>query len=319
VGDSIGEARLREPAGDFIGGAAIVLRKIDPPVSLAEIEERLRQFRAKPDYAEIEARNTRVLLIDGSPERATSAVIVVHDPKVSYLDNRQVWQDEVRDREWGLAKAALTQASTLSSVESFSPSVAASFRNAAIAAILLSTVMVVIYVWVRFNSFRYSAAAIITTLHDCLVAIGLVAIASVVYEKLPGVAGALGILPFKIDLNMVAAILTILGYSLNDTVIVMDRIRENRGKLPYASRKCVNDSINQTISRTIITSGTTFIATLILYIFGGEGVREFAYTMLCGIMVGTFSSIAVSAPLVWVRAVDPHADETVPAGVPAKA
>ena len=152
-------------------------------------------------------------------------------------------------------------------------------------------------------------AAIVCTLHDCLVAIGFVALATVVYRNYPEIAGPLNILPFKIDLNVVAAVLTILGYSLNDTIIVMDRIRENRGKLPYASRKVINDSINQTFSRTIITAGTTFMATMVLYCIGGEGVRVFAYTMLVGILVGTYSSIAVAAPLLWVKAVDPHGNE----------
>ncbi|MEN0019454.1 MAG: protein translocase subunit SecDF, partial [Planctomycetota bacterium] len=91
----------------------------------------------------------------------------------------------------------------------------------------------------------------------------------------------------------------IIGYSLNDTIIVMDRIRENRGRLPYATDKVVNLSINQTISRTVITSGTTLLALMILYTSGGEGVRGFAYAMLIGVGIGTYSSIAVAAPLVW--------------------
>ncbi|MFG0260434.1 MAG: protein translocase subunit SecDF, partial [Phycisphaerales bacterium JB041] len=104
-----------------------------------------------------------------------------------------------------------------------------------------------------------------------------------------------------IDLNMIAALLTIIGYSLNDTIIVMDRIREMKGRLPYATDKIINQSINMTISRTVITSGTTLLAILILYAFGGEGVRGFAFAMLIGVGVGTYSSIAVAAPLVWQR------------------
>jgi SecD/SecF fusion protein len=168
---------------------------------------------------------------------------------------------------------------------------------------------------------RYSIAAIITTLHDCLVAVGFIGLATEIYNHMPGLANTLHILPFKVDLNVVAAVLTILGYSLNDTIIVMDRIRENRGKLPGASRKVINDAINQTISRTMITSGTTLIAVLVLYIFGGEGVRVFAYTMLVGILVGTYSSIAIAAPLVWDHTQDPDARkpdrELPPAAQPA--
>jgi len=167
---------------------------------------------------------------------------------------------------------------------------------------------------VRFGSVRYSTAAILTLTHDVMIAIGLIALAEILYENdiTAAIAQRLLIEPFKIDLNLVAAILTIIGYSLNDTIIIMDRIRENRGKLPYASREVVNLSINQTISRTVITSGTTLIATLILYIFGGAGVRAFSYALIIGVLIGTYSSIAVAAPLVWSR----KQDRTVPSTRP---
>ena len=114
-------------------------------------------------------------------------------------------------------------------------------------------------------------------------------------------AVAIGLLPFKIDLNLIAAMLTIAGYSLNDTVVIMDRIRENRGKNPYASAQIINDSINQTFSRTLITGGTTMISCLILYVYGGEGMRAFAFSLFAGLVVGTYSSVAVAAPIVWSR------------------
>jgi SecD/SecF fusion protein len=149
-------------------------------------------------------------------------------------------------------------------------------------------------------------AAIATLAHDVFVALGLIALAEIIYDANIGesVARALLIEPFKIDLTMVAALLTIIGYSLNDTIIIMDRIRENRGKLSYVTRDVVNLSINQTISRTVITSGTTLLAVLILYIYGGTGVRAFSYTLLVGVLFGTYSSIAVAAPLVWNRKAD---------------
>jgi SecD/SecF fusion protein len=109
------------------------------------------------------------------------------------------------------------------------------------------------------------------------------------------------LLPFKIDLNLVAALLTIAGYSLNDTVVIMDRIRENKGKLPHATRDIINLSINQTFSRTLITGGTTMVSCLILYIMGGESMRAFAFALLTGLIVGTYSSVAVAAPIVWSR------------------
>ena len=100
---------------------------------------------------------------------------------------------------------------------------------------------------------------------------------------------------------MVAAMLTVAGFSLNDTIIIMDRIRETKGKLVHASADIINSAINQTISRTVITSGMTLLSGIILYIFGGEGVRPFAFALTVGIGVGTYSSIAVAAPIVWSR------------------
>ncbi|MFN9916659.1 MAG: protein translocase subunit SecDF, partial [Pirellulaceae bacterium] len=112
---------------------------------------------------------------------------------------------------------------------------------------------------------------------------------------------ALLIEDFKISLTIVAAFLTIIGYSLNDTIVVFDRIREVKGKSPKLTADTINFSVNQTLGRTILTSSTTIIAILLLYIFGGEGVHSFCYAMLIGILVGTYSSIFVAAPiLVWL-------------------
>jgi SecD/SecF fusion protein len=100
---------------------------------------------------------------------------------------------------------------------------------------------------------------------------------------------------------MIAALLTIAGYSLNDTIVVMDRIRENRGKSLHASRTMINTAVNETFSRTVITGGSTLLSCLILYTVGGEGVRAFAFALLTGLIVGTYSSVAVAAPIVWSK------------------
>ena len=101
---------------------------------------------------------------------------------------------------------------------------------------------------------------------------------------------------FKISLPIVAAFLTIIGYSLNDTIVVFDRIREVRGKSPELTEEVVNKSINQTLSRTLLTSITTLIVVLILYFFGGAGIHAFAFALVAGVMVGTYSSIFVASP-----------------------
>src|SRR5690606_32863289 len=189
------------------------------------------------------------------------------------------------------------------SVDNFSPAIASTFRAQAIVAVVMSFMLITIYIWVRFGSMRYSLAALVTLMHDVMVVLGLIALAEILYDHsaTAAIAQKLGIKPFKIDLNLIAALLTIIGYSLNDTIIIMDRIRENRGKLDYASADVINRSINQTISRTAITSGTTLVAVAIMYGFGGEGIRAFSYAMLLGIVAGTFSSIGVAAPMVWSK------------------
>ncbi len=306
LGKNVDRPDVVNDVRDFIGGAAIVLDNINPPVPLASIPVRLAQLRSQTDFQDIAARDQHVVRLAGTESAVTSAVILVKDPAVSFQDNQQQWESSVQAREWKLATSALTQITTLASVESFSAQIAQTFRAQAILAVVLSTVLVVIYVWVRFGSIRYSGAAIITTLHDCLVAVGAIAFAEILFDNAPGVATTLGIMPFKVDLNLVAAVLTILGYSLNDTIIVMDRIRENKGKLPNATRSIINGSINMTISRTVITSSTTGLAALVLYLYGGEAVRGFAYAMLVGVVVGTYSSIAVASPLVWSEAHETH-------------
>ncbi len=314
IGESIDRPGLSEPVGDFFGGAAIVLENLTPPVARADLVQRLEQMRNKPEYIDAAIHRWEVRVIEGSDEVARSAVILVRDPESTYLDDTKRWEEGLRASEWAITTAAITQSQTMSDVQSFSPSVAATFRAQAVVALLLSTLLVVIYVWVRFSSLRYSLAAIVTTLHDCVIAVGFVALANVLHAKFPGIANTLGILPFKIDLNVMAAILTILGFSLNGVIVVMDRVRENRGKLPYASRNAVNSGINQTFSRTIITAGTTVIAVVVLYVMGGEAVRVFAYTLLVGVLSATYSAIGVAPTLVWSRQADPHAAEQ---GVPA--
>jgi SecD/SecF fusion protein len=294
---------------EFVGGVGIVLADIQPPLAREEIESRLSQARSRTDFADTSGRDQRVIVLQGPESAATTVVILVQDSQIDHFEDEARWNDQVRDREWELARAAFTEAQTLASVQSFGSAIAATFRAQAITALLISSLLVIVYIWVRFGSLRYAFAAMATTAHDCFVSIGMVGAAAWIYHEYPDLATSLKLLPFKIDLNVIAAILTILGYSLNDTVVVMDRVRENRGKLPYASRAVINASVNQTLSRTVITGGTTFVSCIVLYLIGGEGVRVFAFTMIVGIVVGTFSSIAVAAPLVWSREADPHADE----------
>ncbi len=175
--------------------------------------------------------------------------------------------------------------------------VAGQMQRDAILALGMSMIFIVAYIWFRFQKVAYGLAAIIALLHDVLITLGFIAISHWLFMPL----GALLIEDFKISLTIVAAFLTIIGYSLNDTIVVFDRIREVKGKAPRLTSDMVNQSVNQTLGRTLLTSSTTIIAILLLYIFGGEGVHGFAYCLFIGIVVGTFSSIFVAAPiLLWL-------------------
>lgn len=316
LGNDIDRSDVGDDVASYVGGAAIVMADLKNSLTgqhptLESIRQRLELMRSAPDFSDTLNRQRDIRVIDGNDREVRTAVLLVNDPAMSFLANQARFDSEIVEREWKLVTEALTRATSPASVQSFSPAIADTFKAQAIVATLVSFGLISVYIWIRFKSGRYGLAAIVALLHDVFTVLGLIALCEVLYEypSTEGFARSLGLLPFKIDLNMVAAILTVSGYSLNDTIIIMDRIRELRGKLPYATRKHVNDAINQTISRTIITSGTTLISVMVLYLYGGEGVREFAYVMLCGLIVGTYSSIAVAAPLVWVRSADPHADK----------
>lgn len=312
LGDVIQRPGYRGDVSGYFGGVAVVLDelRVDRPgtgesrhPTLENLARRLDQMRGKTDYSATLNRRHEVRVLEGTPEAVRAAVILVWDEGVSYVQNEAVWQDELAMLEWSLAVDALGTATTIASVQNFSSLIAEDFKNTAVVAVFLSLLLILIYIWVRFGSVRYSTAAIITVVHDVLCVIGLIALAEIMYDHEITAALARSVLiePFKIDLNLVAAILTIIGYSLNDTIVIMDRIRENRGRLPYATQRVINESINQTISRTCITSGTTLLATVMLYTLGGPGVRAFSYALMCGVLIGTYSSIAVAAPLVWSR------------------
>lgn len=303
LGENINNPQLRNDISEFSGGVAIYLQDLSPAQSVEQIRRRLGITRQKDDFTDVVGRKTQIIVTKGTPEAVESAVLLAVDAGLDYFSNTDAWRAEVAQREWDLARAALSHSSDQLSVQSFSPAIAENFRATAFAAVLLSLMLILIYIWVRFGSVRYSAAAIVALTHDVLVVIGLIAFAEILYEHhwADGLAQWAMIEPFKIDLNLIAALLTIIGYSLNDTIIIMDRIRENRGKLSYASKAVVNRSINETISRTLVTSGTTLLAVFILYVDGGPGVHAFSYALLTGVLVGTYSSVAVAAPLVWSR------------------
>ncbi|MEM9722134.1 MAG: protein translocase subunit SecDF [Bacteroidota bacterium] len=168
------------------------------------------------------------------------------------------------------------------------PTVASDIRQAAFLAVLFSLIIIFFYILLRFRKWQYSLGAIIAIFHDVIIVLGIFS-----------VLGQLD-LPFSVEINqaLIAALLTIIGYSINDTVVVFDRIRENLGEMKSTSLPDVyNVSIDQTISRTLITSVTTLITALILFFAGGDVIKGFTFAIIIGIMVGTYSSIFVASPI----------------------
>ncbi|MCA8987015.1 MAG: protein translocase subunit SecF, partial [Planctomycetaceae bacterium] len=207
-------------------------------------------------------------------------------PEVS----KEVVQQSLADMQ-----QSMTDRPILDEVNTFSSAVAGEAKWSAIKAILLSLAAIIAYVWFRFTRLAFGLAAVVALIHDVLCVLGLVAIGSVL-SRTP-IGPMLGLVDFKINLPMIAAFLTIIGYSLNDTIVVFDRIREVRGKNPNITREMIDASLNQTLARTLLTSATTLIVVIILYLLGGEGLHGFAYCLLTGIVVGTYSSIYVASPI----------------------
>ena len=179
---------------------------------------------------------------------------------------------------------------TVLSVESVGPKVGRDLQNRARDAIIFSLLGMLVYIAFRFR-FIYGVAAIIALFHDVFLTIG--------FFSLTGK---------EITLTVIAALLTLVGYSINDTIVVFDRIRENlKGMRREDLRAVVNTSINQTLNRTVTTSGLTFLSVAAIYFFGGEVLNSFSFALVVGIVVGTYSSIAIAAPiLVWWQSVLAH-------------
>ncbi len=173
---------------------------------------------------------------------------------------------------------------TLLSAETVGPQVGKDLRQKGLWAVVLSWAAMLAYIAFRFRSASFGTAAVVALIHDSWITLGFCAL-----------------LNTEISLTVVAAFLTLIGYSVNDTVVVFDRIRENREKTKKEPLgDLVNRSINETLSRTVITSGLTFLVVVALFFFGGEVLRPFAFVLLVGIIIGTYSSIAIAAPLVIV-------------------
>jgi len=172
-------------------------------------------------------------------------------------------------------------------VENVGPKVSKELLKAGLLAISLSLIAMLFYIWIRFE-WQFSLGAIIALIHDVIITVGI-----------------FSFLSYEVNLSIVAAVLTIVGYSMNDTVVIFDRIRENLkkySKIPIS--EISNTSTNQTLSRTLITSVTTLLALFSIYIFGGAILKGFSFAMIIGVIIGTYSSIFVATPILNYTNVD---------------
>jgi len=201
-------------------------------------------------------------------------------------------------------KARVAAMPTFPSSNTIGGKVASETEVRALYAMLGSMILITLYLWIRFQRVIYGIAAVVALIHDSLTTIGALALCYYIAKWCPPLASVLLISPFKIGLIEVAAILTLIGYSVTDTVVIFDRIREVKGKAPFITPAMINTSVNQTLSRTILTSLTVFLVSGVLYALGGATIHGFSFAMLFGVITGTYSSVYIAAPLLLVGA--PH-------------
>ncbi len=253
------------PLGIDFSGGTIVVAKFEQPVS----DDQVRQALATSVGGEYviqtygdAAANQKLIRLPQLVEEEGAALDQNARAVVEGLTNANLGKFEIISQEL------------------VGPVIGADLQRKGIYATLASIIGITIYIGLRFR-FVFAIGAIAATLHDVLVTLAF-----------------LFFFGYDLSLNIVAAILAITGYSVNDTIVIFDRVRENlRGKRRDSLEKVVNLSVNQTLSRTVITAGTTFLAVLSLYLFGGEVLEGFAFTMLVGIISGTYSTIFIAASI----------------------
>jgi len=233
------------------------------------------KFEQAPDVGEI-----RDAL--GKEGLGSSVIQSLGEDKVAIrLMSEEDQADTVSDDVFAILEERFGQGSvSLELVEMVGPQVGADMRRKGILSILYAMVGILIYVTMRFQ-FRFALGAIAALVHDIMITVGVFSL----FDK-------------EFTLPVIAALLTIIGYSLNDTIVVYDRIRENIRRTPKEKLAVVvNNSINQTLSRTILTSGTTLMVVACLFILGGEVIHDFSFALMVGVLVGTYSSIYIASPV----------------------
>ena len=296
----------RQPSNPFSGGTMVDL-KFDQSIKQEVLSELIRQAGRAAGL--VKAAEVATAKAAGAPEAPDQRPL---DLNFQFqVSNPEVIGDSQLPKNTWTLKTSLNQPDTLKllanletqmAAEPYFPltvnvgdQVAGVMQRSAFVSIIVSFMAIIGYLWLRFQHARYGLAAVVALIHDVLITVGILALTEY-FTFIPYIEG------FKMNLVILAAILTLIGYSLNDTIVIFDRIRELRGKSPHITKALVNDAINQTLSRTLLTSALTFVVVGVLFFVGGPGVHGFAFTLLIGIIVGTYSSIYVAAPvLLWME------------------
>jgi SecD/SecF fusion protein len=294
-------------ASRFPGGVVIQMSDLTPPIKPADIKSRIDGETPQVTGAD---KISDLLVLAPTPDDVPTrtALVLVGNPAITYSPEHEGdWREDLATPAWNLVKGSVNHEAALRGVNSFNASVAGDTRRDALIALTLSILVIMAYIWVRFGNLKYGTATVVALIHDTFFTIAALGFAHLLADS--AIGGVLQLEPFRINLTVVAGVLTIMGYSMIDTIVVFDRIRENRGKYGYLSRTVINDAINQTLSRTLLTAGTTTITVAFMYFLGGSGIHGFTFVLLIGILVGTYSSIAIAAPILLVGA---EKDHTVP-------
>lgn len=271
---------------DFSGGRAFVVR-FDQPVTANEVRSALHpvfegtSYEVKQFGKENQMRIVTQYKYDDAGDNVTAEIEGMLYKALAPLMAQQLTQAEFQT----------TQISPYGIISSdkVGPSVAHDITVNSFIAVLFSLIAIGLYIIVRFKRWQWGVGSVISLAHDALITIGIF---SLLY----------GILPFTMDVDQsfIAAILTIIGYSINDNVIIFDRIREYQTLYPKRSiRDNINNAINSTLARTVNTSGTTFVVLLAIFLFGGEVIRGFIFALMFGVVIGTYSSVFVATPIAY--------------------
>jgi SecD/SecF fusion protein len=275
---------------DFSGGRTYVVR-FDQSVSTSEIRDALKvEFNEAPPEVKTfgpskQVKITTKFMIDDESPEVDSIVQskLFNGLKAFYSDQSLAYKDFTSDSEGENKLVGIL------SSQKVGPTIADDIRNKAVMAVVFALIVIFVYIAIRFKRWQFGLAGVIALFHDSLFTIGLF---SLFYNVLP--------FNMEIDQAFIAAILTIIGYSINDTVIIFDRIREFFHLHPKKTAKeNINNALNSTLSRTINTSGTTLVVLIIIFIFGGEIIRGFTFALLMGVMIGTYSSLFNASPIAY--------------------